>query len=336
MILAMIRPTLAQLDEPQISIPTGEHLLPADPQFAAKFNRLDFQFDHGLAHHPLFTLPALLELAHRIPKYRDFVYWQNGRVKVNDKWDSNPAERLTLAETITGIARNDSLVILKHAEQDPVYGPVLQEILQRIFSFTSAAAQDDIVLGESLIFINSPRRTTAYHLDLESNFLLQICGEKFVRVHDCADRSITPHEELENHCSGDHNGAIFKAARQADAHYYHLTPGHGVHFPSTAPHWVDNGNDVSVSININFDLKSIHGRMKPIYAVNRVLRRIGLEPAPPGSSALADSVKQLSFPAVDTALNLMRRSSRQPRDPAAEQYPVWRPVKRTDSPQWDA
>jgi len=335
MIRAMTRPNLAALHESRIPIPTGEDLLPANREFEAKFNRLDFMFDHGLAHHPLFTLPALLELAQRIPKYRDFVYWQNGRVKVNDKWEFNPAERLTLEQTITGIARNDSLVILKHAEQDPVYGPVLQEILQRIFSFTSASAQDDIVLGESLIFINSPRRTTAYHLDLESNFLLQICGEKFVHVHDRADRSITPHEELENHCSGNHNGAIFKPSRQADAHYYRLTPGHGVHFPSTAPHWVENGNEVSVSININFDLKSIHGRMKRIYAVNRVLRRLGLTPAPPGSSALADSVKQLFFPGV-TALDLMRRRSRQPRDPAADQYPVWRPVKREDSRQWSA
>jgi hypothetical protein len=284
-----------------------------------------------LAHHPLFTLPALLELAQRIPKYRDFVYWQNGRVKVNDKWDSNPAPRLSLEETIQGIAQNDSLVILKHAEQDAIYGPLLQEILQRIFSFTSPAAQADIVLGESLIFINSPRRTTAYHLDLESNFLLQVRGEKFIRVHDCADRSITPHEELENHCAGDHNGAIFKAARQADAHYHHLTPGHGVHFPSTAPHWVENGTDVSVSININFDLTSIHRRMKRVYVVNRVLRRLRWAPAPPGASSIGDALKELCYPGVNAALNLLRPQARASLDPGAASYPVWRPLRRTDS-----
>jgi hypothetical protein len=314
-----------------LSVPTGGDLLPENPDFEAKFNRQDFLFDHGLAHHPLFTLPNLLALAHRIPKYRDFVYWQNGRVKVNDKWDSNPAPRLSLDETIQGIAQNDSLVILKHADQDEIYGPVLQEILQRIFSFTSPAAQDDIVLGESLIFINSPRRTTAYHLDLESNFLLQVRGEKFIRVHDCADRSITPHEELENHCSGDHNGAIFKAARQADAHYHHLTPGHGVHFPSTAPHWVENGTEVSISININFDLKSIHHRMKRIYVVNRLMRKLKLSPAPPGASGIGDTLKELAFPGVNAALSLLRPKSRAARDPAAESYPAWQPIRRNDT-----
>ena len=212
-------------DKPRYSLPTGEQLLPWSAEFGEKFNRTDFVFDHGLAHHPLFELPALLGLAERIPKYKDFVYWQNGRVKVNDRWEANPGPRLSLPETIAGIAHNDSLVILKHAEQDPVYGPMLQEILQRIFSFTSASAQNDIVMGESLIFINSPRRTTAYHMDLESNFLLQIAGEKFTHVHDCADRTITPHEELESHCGGNYNGAIFKPQRAKDAHDFHLKTG---------------------------------------------------------------------------------------------------------------
>jgi hypothetical protein len=204
---------------------------------------------------------------------------------------------------------------------------VLQEILQRIFSFTSPAAQEDIVLGESLIFLNSPRRLTAYHLDLESNFLLQVAGTKLVHVHDCADRSVTPHEELENFCGGDHNGAIFKPEREREAHFYELTPGHGVHFPSTAPHWVENGDDVSISININFDLVSIHRRMKRVYSVNRVIRRLGMRPTPPGASPLRDALKERASPGVDWALNLMHGKNRGPVAAVPPTYPVWRPFR---------
>jgi len=318
---------VAQFSEPRFSVPTGEDLLPLNAEFAAKFNRSDFLFDHGLAHHPLFQLPALIGLANRIPKYKDFVYWQNGRVKVNDKWEANPAPRLSLDATIEGIAHNDSLVILKHAEQDPIYGPLLQEILQRIFSFVSPAAQDDIVLGESLIFINSPLRTTAYHLDLESNFLLQIRGEKFVHVHDCADRAITAHQELESQCGGNYNGAIFKPALQSAAHDYRLTAGHGVHFPSTAPHWVENGSDVSISININFDLVSIHKRLKRIYSLNRILRRVGIEPAPPGTSPWRDAFKERASVGVDLLVKMLRGRARPAPDAAPASYPVWRPTR---------
>lgn len=308
----------------QSSFPTGDALLPDNGEFRAKFNRLDFMFDHGLAHHSMFTLPALAALAERIPKYDNFVYWQNGRVQVHDKWDTNPAPRLSLQQTIEGIAHNDSLVILKHAEQDPVYGPVLREILQRIYSFTPRAAQADIVLGESLIFLNSPGRKTAYHLDLESNFLLQIAGEKFVHVFDCADRSLTPHVELENHCGGDYNGAIFKPDRQRDAHYYHLTPGHGVHFPSMGPHWVQNGDQVSISININFDLVSIHHRKKRVYRFNRIIRRLGFEPTPPGTSLVRDILKESLSSGVSAALNTLRGAFKE--RPESESYPVWRPI----------
>ncbi|HTY94110.1 MAG TPA: hypothetical protein VMC02_09490 [Steroidobacteraceae bacterium] len=308
-------------------MPTGAALLPEDPQFAAKFNRTDFLFDHGLAFHPLFEPAALAELAKRIPRIRDFVYWQNGRVDVGGKWDENPAPRLTLEDTIEGIEHNNSLVILKHAEQDPVYGPVLQEILQRIFSFLSPAAQADIVLGESLIFLNSPRRKTAYHMDLESNFLLQIRGVKLIHVFDRADRNVTPHEELENHCSGDYNGAIYKPQLEVAAHKHRLTPGHGVHFPSTAPHWVENEDDVSISININYDLKSVHHDLKKIYQVNRVMRRFGIEPSAPGTSAVRDMLKRR----LGTGLEVVRQW-RHPRTavPAeALAYPQWRPHRGT-------
>ena len=314
-------------------VPTGDALLPDNGLFAKNFNRSDFMFDHGLAHHPLFELPALAALAERIPKYKDFVYWQNGRVKVNDKWGSNPAPRLTLAETISGISENDSLVILKHAEQDPIYGPVLQEILQRIFSFTSPQDQRDIVLGESLIFLNSPNRKTAYHMDLESNFLLQIRGLKLVHVFSCSDRSLTPHLELENHANGDHNGAIYKPERENEAHFYHLTPGHGVHFPSLGPHWVENGDEVSVSININFDLDSIHGRLKRIYRVNRAIRRLGFQPVGPGTSAFRDAFKEKLALGAGALLARVRSAAQRREDLEAAKYPAWRPTRTLSTRQ---
>lgn len=314
---------LPPLESIASSAPTGDALLADNGEFARKFNRTDFLFDHGLANHPMFELSALAQLANRIPKFQNFVYWQNGRVKVDDKWDANPAPRLPLEQTIEGIAGNDSLVILKHAEQDAVYGPVLQEILQRIYSFTSPDAQHDILLGESLIFMNSPNRKTAYHLDLESNFLLQVAGVKLVHVFDPADRSLTPHRELENHCGGDDNGAIYKPARQNDAHFYRLTPGHGVHFPSTAPHWVQNADQVSISININYDLVSIHHRLKRVYKMNRAMRRLGIEPTDPGESPIRDSVKERLSAGMGAVLKTFRSKANQ--DPS-ESYPVWRPT----------
>jgi hypothetical protein len=301
-----------------------EEILPSDSQFFTKFNQSDFMFSHGLAGHPLFEVSSLIGLAERIPRFRDFVYWQNGRVDVDAHWSSNPSKRLTVEETIEGIAENNSLVILKHAEQDPVYGPVLQTLLQRMFIQTNPEVQADIQIGESLIFINSPNRKTPYHVDLESSFLLQVVGEKQLHAFSSTDRSITPHIELENHCRGEH-GVVYKPETQAGAHSYRLLPGYGVHFPSFAPHWVQNGSTMSISVNINFEHRSVHQRTRRIYRMNSLIRRLGLEPMPPGVSPLRDSLKVAVSHGAGGFIQLARDALRK-RDPN-EAYPIWRPVR---------
>jgi hypothetical protein len=283
------------------------------------FQRNSFSFPHSLAGHSLFEFRNLQDLAQRIPKYPGFVYWQNGKVDVGGNWSDRPANRLTIEQTFDGIHENNSLIVLKHAEQDPVYGSLLRDVLNTIYENAPLKVRKDIVLGESLIFINSPYRKTVYHLDLEPSFLLQVRGEKLVSVFDQTDGRIISHEILEEYCNGNHDAAVYRNEAQANAAQYHLMPGLGVHFPSTAPHWVQNGAQVSVSVNINFDLRSTHHQMKPIYRVNRYLRRLGLRPTPPGRSAVLDSLKA----AVG---NTVRHTAAQfrARDPA-RRYPNWRP-----------
>lgn len=285
------------------------------------FQRRSFSFPHALAGHPLFDFRSLLQLAQRIPKLPGFVYWQNGTVEIGGNWSDRPAKRLSIEETLEGIEENDSLIVLKHAEQDPVYGPLLSEILATTYEYAPPAVRKDIVLGESLIFINSPKRKTVYHFDLEPSLLLQIRGEKFVSVFDQTDGNIVSHDMLEEYCNGNQDAAVYRPETQADAAHYHLTPGLGVHFPSTAPHWVQNGAQVSVSVNINFDLRSTHQRLRPVYKVNRYLRRLGLRPTPPGRSAALDGIK--------AALANTIRHAAAPLHPnrVARRYPNWRPPR---------
>src|SRR5579864_1523151 len=105
--------------------PRGRDLL-ADPEGSLQrnYNRRTFMFPHGLAGHPLFELDSLIGLARRMPDHRD-TYWSNGKVAVTHGWDAGTTGRRSLEDTIANIATNDSIVILKHTEQDPVHGPVL-------------------------------------------------------------------------------------------------------------------------------------------------------------------------------------------------------------------
>jgi hypothetical protein len=165
-------------------------------QFARNYNRRHFLFRHGLKDHPLFELPSLVDLARR--PFHHEPYWSNGKVNANDPWGINRDARLSLIETIANIGDNNSLVILKQVAQDPVYGPVLQELLARVVALSGEQMRQEVMVGETTILISSPNRLTSYHMDDDCNFLMQAVGNKTLWVYDHTDLTLVSHEEREH------------------------------------------------------------------------------------------------------------------------------------------
>lgn len=293
-------------------------------------NRRPFGYRHCLHALPQFNLDEIMGLARRLPDYPGFKAWQNGSAGASGTWDTRPGDWLPLEETLRNIAETDSVVVLKHAEQDPVFGPVLQELLQETFALAPQAFRDDVVLGECLIFVNSPNRKTVYHFDLEPSFLLQVAGEKTVHAWQRDDRTIVPVAELEDYCgAGNLNAGVFKPERLGDAQRFHLKPGMAVHFPSTGPHLVESGAGVAISVNVNFDMRSLHHRMRYAYAVNQRLRRLGITPTDPGQRPWVDSMKAGLWLAARGSKRLVRTLAGHRN--AGDDYPVWTP-QRNGSP----
>lgn len=259
-------------------------------RFARDYNRVSFAFDHGLPAEGLFTVAGLLALSGRLPQTRDFVYWSSAAIGVGDRWETGADVDRSLEETIRTIDRSNALVMLRHLERDPVAGPVITAIVARLFDLCGAALRDDATTARGTILLASPRRLTSYHIDADTNFLLQIAGDKTLHVFNHDDRTLLTDEELERYCSGDFNGAAFKPARQAAACHYELGPGCGLHIPATAPHWACNHDSVSIALSVNFDLRSMQRRIR-IHRWNGRLRRLGLEPRPPGASSWRDGAK---------------------------------------------
>ena len=71
---------------------------------------------------------------------------------------------------------------------------------------------------------------------------------------------------------------------------YRLTPGVGVHHPPLAPHRINNGDEVSISLSMYYTLPATDDRAH-VYQANFFLRKLGLHPRPPGQSRLVDEAK---------------------------------------------
>jgi hypothetical protein len=155
------------------------------------------------------------------------------------------------------------------------------------------------------LFITSPKRITTYHIDRECSLLLQIQGDKQISIFDRNDREVLSEEEIERFWAVDHNAPRYKPELQHHATVYELRPGNGVHIPVNAPHWVQNGNSISISLNVNFQYRDTV--RANLYRLNFVLRKMGVRPSPPGISPIKDRVKSVALLPAVWAKNIARR-----------------------------
>ncbi len=271
------------------SVQSG-HSMWAEPQaFKAHFNRSPFYLYHSLANHPLFEIPRLVKLAQSL-KHDPFNYcYDAGDIKVDQRWNQRPANSFTLEESIERLDCAGAWVILKHTNLDPEYNALMNLIMADIERMTGRDLKDCTRLLEAQIMLTSPGRITPYHLDNECNVLLQIRGEKDIYVFDQTDREILTETELERFWVGDWNAGEYKARCQERARAFRLKPGNAVHIPVNAPHWLQNDQNISMSLSINFEWTD--DTAANIYRTNHYLRKIGLKPNPPGRSRFRDAAK---------------------------------------------
>lgn len=272
-------------------------------QFVPRFDRSPFVVRHHVEEEPLFTIPALIDLARQLPECS--VEYQSGKVPVGLDPALAPKTGLSLEETLRTIEDCASWVVLKHVEQVPLYRAVMTRALGEV-----AAAHPELT-GQILdpaafVFVSSAASVTPFHIDPEHNFLLQIRGRKTMYVWDPKDRRALPEEELERFHAGGHRNLAFADELQAQATRFDLTPGDALHVPTTAPHWVQNGEAVSISLSVTFRTPGNY-RREALYRINARLRSLRLNPQPPGASPLADRLKLASFEALRRARRVVRR-----------------------------
>jgi Cupin-like domain len=259
--------------------------------FRELFNRLPFQFQHGLAGHPLFELPRLAKLAEAIltrgnPRY--FVHF-NGTGTAASRLDRERRENV--AEAVSQVERPGSWIKLSRAQDvDPDYAALLKQILGELEERTGVNLDDQITWASATIFLGAPRTLTPYHMDHESNFLFQVGGEKEVNLFDPADRTVLSEREIETFYIGELNALHYRDEIQQKAFVYHLKPGQAVHHPPLAPHWVRNGSQPTIALSVGFCMKSIDVTPR-VHQINYYLRKLGMSPSSIGTVPWKDQAK---------------------------------------------
>lgn len=269
----------------------GELLRIDSAQFRTHFDRQPFMIGHRLCDHPLFSLERLLELARSLPA--DCVEYNAGDIPLSLAPEMTPRNGLTADETLRRIADCKSWMVLKYVEKSPQYRAILEACLAQVARH-SEPLLPGMCMPQAFIFITSPGSVTPYHMDPEHNFLLQIRGSKKIRLFDGRDRSIVSEDELERFHSGAHRNLRLRPDFEAKGRDFDLRPGFGLHFPVTAPHFVQNGPEVSVSFSITFRTPDKE-TSSMAHRFNAVLRGHGVDPFPVGLHPWRDSAKSFAY-----------------------------------------
>jgi hypothetical protein len=285
-------------------LPSTSPILAADaPVFRDMLNRTAFAFSHRLANDPLFALPRLIDLVKT--KGVGEIGYVVGDLKAGEQWYTRPKSELSAQQLIERIECSQAWIIIRHIQADPDYAALVEQCLTELRDLAGQGFPRKMKRVAATLFVTSPNRITPFHLDRECNFLFQISGEKEICVFSRYDRDILSEEELERFWSVDRNVGVYKEQYQDRAWTCPLGPGRGVHIPVNCPHWVKNGDNISVSLSVNFEFPD--SCLANVYRANHFLRKVGLTPLPPGRSRVRDTMKAQ---AMGLALGLRRSMKR--------------------------
>jgi len=278
--------------------------------FRAGYDREPFGFGHNFAELDLFRPDRLAALAERYAKSDQDYFVARSAPSADTEFYAVPtvfrAPHLVLAE----LDAVPSRILLKRPEKfDPAFRALLDGLFQQVLHARPRLADETIMRLESAIFISSAAATTPFHFDPETAFFCQIEGEKTYHVFPPDTVSEVELERFYKRAIVN-IGQIDLASRPAEREFvFALRAGRGLHQPQNAPHWVETGTSRSISYSFVFETAASRSRAGA-RSFNHYLRKLGLDPSPPGRHPAADAVKAEAMRLVIPARKSVTRSMR--------------------------
>jgi hypothetical protein len=254
--------------------------------FEAAFRRREpVQFGHALMDHPLLTLESIAQLADDLPR-ESVIYDTADQALLVPQGGPPRGELQRPGDVIRHLDENRSWLTLLNIEQLPAYADLMNQRLDEVEPYIAAGRRIGMLRRVGFVFVSSPNSTTPAHFDIEHSLIMQMRGQKRLTFGRFETVQAERHEVV-RYWDGSH-GRIESLPPELAS--YDLTPGAGVYIPPVAPHWVKNGDAISISVTLTFFTPDTD-RETVIQAFNARLRRMHLSPRYPGDAPLVDRAK---------------------------------------------
>lgn len=271
------------------------------PEKAQGFTKANLTFRHELHERPLFSDEGLEKLLDRYPREKLGVFTMGEDPVAWTTWRRGSPGALTGSQLLEAAKTGRIWLNLRETNHHlPEYAALSDEIFAEKQAQTGVRAfKRDLGM-----LISSADAQVFYHLDVALVSLWQLRGQKRVWVYPVAEPYVSDQELERIVLRETAEQFAFDPAWDAGAQVHDLTPGRMVTWTQNAPHRIENGAMLNVSLSIEFMTPAALMRANVIYA-NGLLRRTlggspavqaGLHPAVLGKLAVARAAKAAGWP----------------------------------------
>ncbi|MFZ4607929.1 MAG: hypothetical protein ACOYM5_16920 [Caulobacter sp.] len=277
------------------------------PDKSHAFGKEVLTFNHDLHTRPMFDDDGLADLLDRYPREKLGVFTMGENPREWRTWRRGLAGNLS-GKVLLQMAKEGRIWLNLRAAND--YLPDYAALADEVFAEKEAMVPGLRTLKRDLgVLISSPNAQVFYHLDVPMVSLWQIRGVKTVWAYPVEDPYVGP-EALEAIVLRETAEQFaFDPAWDFGAAMAELTPGRMLTWPQNAPHRIENGPMLNVSLSMEFMTPSALMRANVIYANGLMRRRLGADPKiQPGFSPLG--LAKVAAARAAKALKLQKANER--------------------------
>lgn len=230
---------------------------------------------HSLHQHPLFTDEGLVRLLDLYPR-EEIGLWtfpphHEGHMPAIRGEIGNTPSADILEAVKTGL-------IWLNLRNSNHYLSEMKEIADIVFGSMSDAFNFKVLSPDASVLISSPNVSVNYHLDIPMVCLVHLRGEKHLWVYP-SDEVHAPSEHIQNVILKKSEEELpFKNAYDEAATKYVLQPGDALTWPQSAPHRIQNGSDMNVSLSCEFLTVQSLLLANAMYTNGLMRTKLGLNP----------------------------------------------------------
>ena len=247
-----------------------------DAAKASRFGKELIVGQHTLYTRPMFSDDGLADLLDRYPREAFGIHTMGDQRSENGGFRKGIPGDLSGAQLLEAVKRGRLWINLRNAN---AHLPEYAALCDKMFGELDAANGVKTLKRDVGVLISSPNARVFYHLDIPLVTLWQIKGEKTMYVYPRGGR-FAPDPQIEAVVLREQEEEIaYDPTFDEAATKVLMKPGIVANWPQTAPHRIDNGDCLNVSLSCEFMTFDALVHANALYANGAMRRWWGLNPS---------------------------------------------------------